>query len=152
LIIYIFYGLMSGDWCRLNKKVQDNKEFDSYKRQVESLTNKNEHLQRKVKKLKKKLNKLKLKHTPPPMALPLPLHPPPPPPAEQQHQQNQVMYVPVLTGVFTNREQYVATSVTIASFHTQQQGSASAITSLPVTTNGPLLSPPSGGLQHLIFL
>jgi hypothetical protein len=46
--------------------------------------------------------------------------------------------------VFTNPEQNVATSVTAASFHTQH-GSASAITSLPVTTNGLLLPPPSRG-------
>jgi septal ring factor EnvC (AmiA/AmiB activator) len=122
-----------------NKKVQENKkELDSYKTQVESLTNKNEHLQRKLKKLKKKLNKLKLKQTPPPMVLPLP----PPATAEQQ---NQVLYVLILAGVFTNREQNVATTtVTSASFDTQQAG-VSAIARLHVTTNGLLLPPPYGG-------
>jgi hypothetical protein len=42
--------------------------------------------------------------------------------AEEQHQQqNQVMYVWVLARVFINGEQNVATTtVTIASFHTQQ--------------------------------
>jgi regulator of replication initiation timing len=145
LIIYILYGL-SGDWCRSSKKkkVEENKALNSYKRQVDSLTNKNQHLQRKLQKLKKKLNKLKLKQTPQPMALPLPL---PPSATKQQQQQNQVMYVPVLTGVFTNRKQNVATKeVTTTSFHTPQQGdNASAITSLPITTTGLLLPPPSGG-------
>jgi hypothetical protein len=121
---------------------QENKnELNSYKTQVESLTNKSEHLQRNLKKLKKKLNKLKLKQTLPPMLLPLP----PPATAEQQQQQNQVLYVPVLAGVFTNHEQNVATTiVTSASFDTHQAG-VSAITRLPITTNGLLLPPPSGG-------
>jgi regulator of replication initiation timing len=135
-----------GDWCRLKKKkkVQENKkELDHYKRQVESLTNKNQHLQRKLQKLKKKIKTLKLKQTLPPMALPLP--PPATAEEEQQQQQNQLMYVPVLAGVFSNREQNVATrTVTVPSFHTQK-GSASAITSLPATTNGLLLPPPLGG-------
>jgi regulator of replication initiation timing len=40
--------------------VQENKkELDSYKTQVESLTNKNEHMQCKLKKLKKKTQQIK---------------------------------------------------------------------------------------------
>jgi regulator of replication initiation timing len=119
------------------KMEQHETELDSYKRQVESLTNEKDHLKCKLKRLKKKLNKLKLKQA----SLATPLSPLPEAAAVQQQQQNQVMYVPVLAGLLANGEQNVVT--TAVSFDTQQ-GSVSAITSCPVPTNARLLPPPSG--------